>query len=284
MMQNLLSNQASIRENGGRSALACQDMTCGYDKKAGVNPIITGLSVDIKEGESVAILGANGSGKTTFLRALNGVLPYLGSIQVEGKEVKTLKRKKLSARMAMMTQMSNQYFSYTVEETVLLGRYVHTGNMLGIPTKEDYHIVDQGLEQNGLIDIRKKQIGSLSGGQMQRVFLARTMAQQAPILLLDEPTNHLDLKYQAELVEFLKKWKVGTTPSHQAGNETRNTLVGVYHDINLALQVADRFLFMKQGRLIADLTKEDVRKGDILKETYGIDVVEYMQKQLENWK
>ena len=103
MMQNLLSNQASIRENGGMSALACQDMTCGYDKKAGVNPIITGLTVDIKGGESVAILGANGSGKTTFLRALNGVLPYLGSIQVEGKEVKTLKRKKLSARMAMMT-------------------------------------------------------------------------------------------------------------------------------------------------------------------------------------
>ena len=283
-MQNLLSNQASIRENGGMSALACQDMTCGYDKKAGVNPIITGLTVDIKEGESVAILGANGSGKTTFLRALNGVLPYLGSIQVEGKEVKTLKRKKLSARMAMMTQMSNLYFSYTVEETVLLGRYVHTGNMLGIPTKVDYHIVDLCLEQNGLSDIRKKQIGSLSGGQMQRVFLARTMAQQAPILLLDEPTNHLDLKYQAELVEFLKKWKVGTTPSQEDGSETRNTLVGVYHDINLALQVADRFLFMKQGHLIADLTKEDVRKGDILKETYGIDVVEYMQKQLENWK
>lgn len=284
MMQNLLSNQASIRENGGMSALACQDMTCGYDKKAGVNPIITGLTVDIKEGESVAILGANGSGKTTFLRALNGVLPYLGSIQVEGKEVKTLKRKKLSTRMAMMTQMSNLYFSYTVEETVLLGRYVHTGNMLGIPTKEDYDMVDRCLEQNGLSDIRKKQIGSLSGGQMQRVFLARTMAQQAPILLLDEPTNHLDLKYQAELVEFLKKWKVGTTPSQEDGNETRNTLVGVYHDINLALQVADRFLFMKQGHLIADLTKEDVRKGDILKETYGIDVVEYMQKQLENWK
>ncbi|MBR1848254.1 MAG: ABC transporter ATP-binding protein, partial [Lachnospiraceae bacterium] len=248
------------------------------------NAILHDISVEISKGESVAILGANGSGKTTFLRALNGVLPYLGSIQVEGKEVKNLKRKKLSARMDMMTQMSNLYFSYTVEETVLLGRYVHTGNMLGIPNKEDYEIVDQCLEQNGLKDIRKKQIGSLSGGQMQRVFLARTMAQQAPILLLDEPTNHLDLKYQAELVEFLQKWKTGSTASGQDGDITRNTLVGVYHDINLAFQVADRFLFMKQGHLIADLSKEDVRKGDILKETYGIDVVEYMQRQLENWK
>lgn len=247
------------------------------------NPVIKGIDFNIEEGNRVAILGANGCGKTTLIRAIGGLLPYAGSLILDGKEVRDHKRKEIAKKMAIMTQLSNTYFSYTVEETVMLGRYLYSGNMLGIPDNRDKEVVERSLKRTGLWDIRKKQIDTLSGGQRQRVFLSRTMAQETPVLLLDEPTNHLDLKYQAELVSYLNEWCEEST-TLEDGRVIHNTLIGVFHDINLALNICDTFLIMKSGQIIAFGGRETALDRSTLKKAYDMDVEAYMKKQLSLWE
>lgn len=263
--------------------LESKELTCGYDRKPSVNPVINRITFDIEEGSKVAVLGANGSGKTTLLRAIGGMLAYDGSLVLDGKDVRDYKRKELSKKVAIMTQLSSIYFSYTVEETVMLGRYLYTDNIFGIPDAKDLEVVEKCLKRNGLLDIRNKQIDELSGGQRQRVFLARTMAQETPVLLLDEPTNHLDLKYQAELMEYLMEWCKESTKLSD-GRVVKNTLIGVFHDINMALSVCDEFLVMKDGEIIAKGDKEQGLSNDKLKIAYDMDVEAYMKKQLALWK
>ena len=262
--------------------LRSEGLICGYGKKPADNPVINGIDFEIQEGGKVAILGANGCGKTTLIRAIGGLLPYDGSILLDGKEVRVQKRNEIGRKLAIMTQLSQIYFSYTVEETVMLGRYLHTNNILGIPDEKDREVVEECLLKTGLIDIRKKQIDQLSGGQRQRVFLARTIAQQTPLLLLDEPTNHLDLKYQAQLMEYLSRWCSECT-TLEDGRVIHNTLIGVFHDINLAMGLCDEFLLMKNGNIIAGGDRASVVTATKLEEAYGIDVESYMKKQLGLW-
>lgn len=263
--------------------LKSNDLICGYDQKPNKNPVLKSISFDIVEGSKVAILGANGSGKTTLLRAIAGILPYEGSLLLDDKEIRDYKRKEIARKLAIMTQVSQVYFSYTVAETVMLGRYLYTGNILGIPEKKDHEIVDMCLEKTGLSDLRDKQINELSGGQRQRVFLARTMAQQTPFLLLDEPTNHLDLKYQAELVSFINNWSTETTRLTD-GREVKNTLIGVFHDINMAISVCDTFIILKDGQIIKNASKSEILSDtDALQTAYDINVKEYMQQNMRIW-
>ena len=254
--------------------IRCENVICGYGRTPSENPVLKGINLDIEEGKSYCILGANGCGKTTLLRALSGMLPYEGSISLEGKQVSKLKRKEIASKMAMLSQISQIYFSYTVEEAVMLGRYLYADNFLGIPGKRDREIVSECIEKNGLKDLRNRQISSLSGGQMQRMLLARTMAQMTPIIILDEPTNHLDLKYRAELESFLKEWK----------KDSGHTLIAVFHDINSAIEIGDEFIFMKDGKIAMKGAKEMLLDGDELKKIYGMDVKSYMKKQLLFWQ
>ena len=254
--------------------IECRNLYCGYGKKPSDNPIIRDISFTINEGESVAILGANGCGKTTLIRAVSGMLTYDGNIKLDGKELRTMKRKDIARKLSVLMQFSNVYFSYSVEETVMLGRYLYSGNILGIPGKEDQEKVSKCLKEYGLYDIKDRQISQLSGGQLQRVFLARTMAQDTAIIILDEPTNHLDLKYQSEFLEYLSDWKK---------EDEKHTLIGVFHDINIALEAAERLILMKNGKIIADGDKEEILNGGYLKDTYDIDVKGYMKRQYSHW-
>ena len=263
--------------------LKSDKLICGYGRTPSDNPVIHDIDFEVEEGSRVAILGANGCGKTTLLRAIAGVLPYEGRLSLDGKEVREQKRNEIAKKLAIMTQLSQIYFSYTVEETVMLGRYLYSNNILGIPSDKDKEVVEKCLYSNGLSDIRKKQIDELSGGQRQRVFLARTMAQETPVLLLDEPTNHLDLKYQAQLMEYLSEWCKQTT-TMEDGRKVKNTLIGVFHDINLALGLCDSFFLMKDGRIISKGDRSLAINKEKLKEAYDIDVEDYMKKQLLLWE
>ncbi|MCR5677928.1 MAG: ABC transporter ATP-binding protein [Agathobacter sp.] len=254
--------------------LKSKNLVCGYGKKPSVNPVIKNIEFEIEEGSRVAILGANGCGKTTLLRAIGGILPYEGSLQLDGKEVRDYKRRDIAGRLAVMTQLSQIYFSYTVEETVMFGRYLHTNHIFGNPDARDKEVVERCLRRNGLLDIRNRQIDELSGGQKQRVFLARTMAQETPLLLLDEPTNHLDLRYQAELMEYLKDW---------CRESKKHTLIGVFHDISMARSICNHFIVMKEGAIVATGSQEEAMSREHLQMAYDMDVERYMQKQLSFW-
>lgn len=258
------------------------NISVGYAKN---NYIIRDLTTSFSEGGICGILGPNGSGKTTLLRAISGTLSYNGSISIQTGtsdkiEIKSSNRKLLARYISMTPQFSSTYFSYNVYETILMGRYSHMGSsfrdMLGGINKNDKEIVDRYISHFGLDDIRNKSINELSGGQMERVLLARTFAQTTPIILLDEPTNHLDIKYQSELTEYLKEWIKGTTEVD--GVTFKNTIISVFHDIGLAAHLADEIVIMKDGNIIKKGPKDQVLNDKVLKEVYDVDVVSYLNK------
>lgn len=244
---------------------------------AGYNEVdvIHDISLKIEKGKNLCILGPNGCGKTTLLKAMAGIIPSKGEILIDGIDIKKMKRHEIARKIAVMTQISSVYFSYTVFETVLLGRYLYIQNsILKTPTQRDIQYTEECLEAVGLLELRDTQISTLSGGQLQRVFLARTLAQEPDIILLDEPTNHLDLKYQKELIDYLKKWS----------KETGNTIVGVFHDINLAMNLADDILVMENGKLAGYGESKSIVSGPLLNRVYQMDITKYMIDSLKQWE
>ena len=229
-----------------------------------------------------------------------------------------LPRRRVAELIALMPQFSESYFSYTVFDTVLLGRYVHRKNRFGRPSAEDLAVVRQCMETCGIDAYADRTLSSLSGGERQRVFLARTFAQSTPFLLLDEPANHLDPKVSELLTEQLLSWSEGAESvslpeaapaadaahgsrsserhktrvsregSDAAGQSTRlqisHTVVGVFHDLTLACRLADDLIVMKDGRIAAAGPKEEVLRADLLEEVYGLDLAARMRADLTFWK
>lgn len=252
-----------------RCALEVKGLFAGY----GTRKVLQDINLTVPEGRGLAILGANGSGKTTLFRCLTGLLPFEGQVRIFGKSLTDMKRDEIATHVALLSQMSEVYFAYTVRECVELGRYVR-----GVKTEHDREVIDNALSMCGLTDLENRPVDALSGGQLQRVFLARCLAQETPIILLDEPTNHLDLRYQNELMEYLSAWEKGTTTLPD-GTVCQNTLIGVYHDIGLAAEVSPDLLFLKDGRVLAAGSREEVLTRDNLKEAYGCDVAGALEKR-----
>lgn len=246
--------------------LELEDVCCGY----GGEPVVQHVSFSVAEGEKLCILGANGCGKTTLLRAICGLLSYTGSIRACGMQVRGAKRRALARRIALMSQGAGADFAYTVYDTVLMGRYAHGAGVLSSAGADDRAAAEDCLRRCGLWEMRDRLITRLSGGQLQRVFLARTFAQDPAVILLDEPTSHLDLKYQLEMVDLLQDWVA----------KGGRSVVGVLHDVNLALRLADSLLLMSQGRVLAHLPQSQLQSSQ-LEQVYGVDVAGYMRQSLQ---
>ena len=212
--------------------------------------------------------------KSTLLKTIANLLNYTGSITLENREIKKLTRIDLAKSVALMSQASNIYFPYTVEETVLLGRYPHIKGVFAKPGKVDIDIVNEALKNVGLLEMKDKLINELSGGQLQRVYLARAFAQNPDVILLDEPTNHLDLKSQIEILEYLKKWI----------KENNKIVIAVLHDLNLVHSFADKVVMMQKGRIVSNGITKEVLDGKKLEEVYEVDVKGFMISVLEKWK
>ena len=252
------------------NTLTARDLRAGY----GGEPVLKDISFSVDLGSRIVILGENGCGKTTLLRCICGLMPYEGSIQLDGEEIASLSRDKLSRRVAMLSQFSDAYFSYTVRETVMLGRYLHLKGIFGIPGEQDNRIVDRCMEIAGIAELADKNTDELSGGQRQRVFLARALAQDTDIIVLDEPTNHLDLKYTETLTDYLTGWVEPSTEGASFG--IPHTLIAVFHDIALALSMADVCILMAGGRIYRIAPANEVRAHkEWLNAIYGTDVERY---------
>lgn len=251
--------------------LNVNNISAGYQ---GVD-VIKNITFNLAPGENLAILGPNGCGKSTLLKAISGILKSNGNILINDKNTADMNRLELSTHMAVMSQISSIYFSYTVYETILLGRYVHMkGGSLRGPSQKDKDFASECMNRVGLSEVSNQQINTLSGGQLQRVYLARTLAQEPDIILLDEPTNHLDLKHQIGLIDFLKEWS----------KSNQRCVVGVLHDINLALRLADKLLFLNDGKVIAYGPTKEIISKELLTQVYDMDVVNYMVESLKNWE
>ena len=236
--------------------LEIKEVRCGYDNKE----IVKGVSFNVERGNNLCIVGPNGCGKSTLLKSIANLLEYKGNIKLDSKE--------------LMTQASNIYFPYTVYETVALGRYAHLKGLFSRINKEDDEIILNSIANVGLMDIKDKLISELSGGQLQRVYLARAFAQDPDVILLDEPTNHLDLKCQIEILDYLNKWT----------KENNKIVVAVLHDLNLVQTFGEKVVMMNNGKIISSGTPKEVLSGETLKEVYGVDVKGFMIDALEKWK
>ena len=249
--------------------LSLKDVSAGYGDK----DVIRNISLDIRLGQNLSIIGPNGCGKSTLLKVMAGLLHYKGDVSLDGKPLNRMKRGEISAKVAMLSQMSPLYFSYSVYDAVMMGRYVHGGGSLlsGI-SATDKEMVLKCLKIVDMFDEKDRDITKLSGGQLQRVFLARTLAQDPEIILLDEPTNHLDLKYQIELIDYLKTW----------ARENNRAIVGVLHDLNQAIRLSEDVLVMRDGETVAHGC--DILTSDLLEGVYEIDVAGYMKNALSHWQ
>ncbi|MCL2747539.1 MAG: ABC transporter ATP-binding protein [Oscillospiraceae bacterium] len=251
--------------------LTLDSLSAGYNGA----DVIHDISFRVSAGENLSIIGPNGCGKTTLLHAIAHILPFTGEMALGGKSTRKMKHREIAGKIAVLCQISGIYFSYSVFDTVMMGRYLHIRDkFLGVPSREDKAYVTHCLEVVDLLAEKDREITKLSGGQLQRVFLARTLAQEPEIILLDEPTNHLDLKYQIELVEYLKEWAA----------EGNRAVIGVLHDINLALRLSGRLLVMKDGRVQAHGKTDEIVTGGLLERAYEVDVARYMRESLKMWE
>ena len=251
--------------------LRVDNLWAGYGEK----PVIENISFDLNAGRSLCILGPNGCGKTTLLRAMASLIEFEGSVTIAGKNVRDMKRRDLAGAIAVMSQLTSVFLPYSVYETVMLGRFWQIRRSLfGTATEKDREMVEECMQAVGIEDIRDRTIDTLSGGQLQRVLLAKALVQEPKLILLDEPTNHLDMKCQIELIEYLKQWSASK----------EHAVIGVFHDINLALKLSDDMMFMKDGKIAGQGQFEEIATRAFLKDIYEVDVVEYMMESLGRWK
>lgn len=250
--------------------LEVKNIYCGYNN---VN-IINDVSFNVHRGEFFCIVGPNGCGKSTLLKAISNIIDYKGTIKLENEDIKKFNRKALATKLAFMTQNSNIFFPYTIYDTVALGRYAHLKGILSRLSKKDNEIIEESLKAVGIFDIKDKYINELSGGQLQRVFLARAFAQSPEVILLDEPTNHLDLRYQIEILEYLKTW----------AKENNKIVVAVLHDLNLVQNFGDKVLMLDSGNIKGIGKTKEVLNGNDLEDVYGINIKKFMLNTLEKWK
>jgi len=227
----------------------------GISFSYGEREVLRGISLKIAEGEFVAILGPNGAGKSTFLRCLAGILKCDG-VFVRGRPINDYPPRELSKVLAYVPQRVEPGF-LTVFDTVLLGRRPYMGLT---PSERDLKVVEEALKRLGIEELALKRTNEISGGELQKVSIARALAQEPEILLMDEPTNNLDLKSQLEVMRLAR----------ELAREGK-AVVTVMHDVNLALRFAKRFVFMKDGRKIADGGLE-VLSEKLFEEVYGVKV------------
>ncbi|MDD7175067.1 MAG: ABC transporter ATP-binding protein [Clostridiales bacterium] len=243
------------------------DLRAGY----GGREVLHSVGFTLADGENLAVLGPNGCGKTTLLRTLAGLLPFEGTIRLDGKPLSGMRPLERAARVGLMSQTMQIPFDYTVREVVRMGRYrLQRRAILSGETEADERAAEEAMRATGLLPLADRRVTALSGGQQQRVFLSRVLAQEPAVILLDEPTNHLDLRSQLELLDYLKAYS--ETPGRQ--------VVGVFHDLTLAPRLCGRALFLEGGAVRGDGAFSKIATPAFLQTLYGVDVRAHLEEAL----
>ncbi|MHB8776451.1 MAG: ABC transporter ATP-binding protein [Anaerolineales bacterium] len=242
--------------------LKIQNLSASYHNRQ----ILHDVSFDVKSGEVLALIGPNGAGKSTIIRAASGVIPSTGHIRTNGDDFHSLTPMQRARYLAVVPQAVLLPPAFTVWETVLMGRTPYLG-FLGQASSLDEELARQALSKVNALAFMDRRVGELSGGEAQRILLARALCQSTPILLLDEPTAHLDLQYQVSLLEVI---------CELAHTEKLAVLVAL-HDLNLAARYADRVALLVGGQLQAIGTAREVLTSEAISNAYclPVNVVEH---------
>ena len=235
--------------------------------------VVDDLSFQVHEGNWLMIVGPNGAGKSTVLNAVTQGVSYTGSVLLDGKDLRKMKPALRARDVGVLAQNHFVGYDFTVEEVVRLGRYSHARSPLAGGSDDDDAAVESALEQTGLKPQRNQSVLTLSGGELQRTFLAQVFAQSPRLLLLDEPTNHLDLVYQKQVFALIEDWL--KTPGR--------AVASVVHDLSLAKAFGTEALLMSHGKAVARGPVNEVLCPENLDPVYGIDVFDWMRKMLGQW-
>ena len=226
--------------------------------------IVHGISLDIPEGKVTAIIGPNGCGKSTTLKALSRILPYKGSVIFKGQEMSTLSQREFAKCLAILTQSPQAPSDLTVNDLVEMGRFPHRG-FLGRAGKDDKEHVEWALDQTGVKDMRYRLLNTLSGGERQRAWIAMALAQRPEVLLLDEPTTYLDICHQLEIMQLIGR----------LNQELGLTVVMVVHDLNHAIMYADHVVVVKAGKLVTSGAPREIITADLLADVFKVKADEF---------
>ena len=239
-------------------ALRYDGVTLGY----GERPVLRGVTLEVREGELVGVLGPNGSGKTTLVRGATRVLePSAGSVALLGRPLGLYDRREMARSLAVIPQEGTPLFPFTVLETVLMGRAPWL-RPFAFEGEEDLRAAREALAAVGAEDLALRDLAELSGGERQRVVVARALAQGTRVLLADEPTAHLDLRHAVAIFALLRELRT-----------SRGLAVFVVtHDVNLAALHCDRLVLLAHGGIAAEGAPREVLRADLLGEAFGTPV------------
>lgn len=237
--------------------LSIQGVSFAY----GSHPALQGVDLEVRPGQVLSIVGPNGSGKSTLLRCLAQILkPHSGKIMLDGKEAGSISSRELARKMGYVPQAAGDVFSFTVLETVLMGRRPHLDWRVG---ERDLELVTQIMKFMGLEEMAGRPLNELSGGQKQKVSIARALAQEPQVFLLDEPTNSLDIRHQLEVLGLVRK----------LARQEKRQVIMVLHDLNLAARFSDLLVILREGKVFAAGPPEKVLNEANISAVYGVKAV-----------
>lgn len=249
--------------------LEAKDLTVRY----GALTIVDHVSFSLEEGDWLMLVGPNGAGKSTIVNAVSQGAPYTGEVRCLEKDVKRYRVGELAKCLGVLSQTHTVGYAFTVESIVRLGRYAYSPGAFGGSRDEDDKAVRRALELTGMTPFANQSVLTLSGGELQRTFLAQIFAQNPRVLILDEPTNHLDLVYQKQVFELIAGWL--KTPGR--------AVISVVHDLSLAKAYGTRALLLNQGKTVSSGTIDEVFTPQSLNAAYDMNVSEWMRTMLSQW-
>ena len=244
-----------------------------FSLRLGKKEILRDVSFDVHRGEYLTIVGPNGAGKTTLLKCIDRILTGgRGEIEVYGRPLGDYRQKELARLISYVPQADGHVLPFTVEQFVLMGRYPYLSPFSAVG-KEDRHAVSEALQQTGTLEFADRMLGTLSGGERQKVFIAAAMAQGAKVLLLDEPTTFLDYRHQTEIRALLAR----------ANRRSGVTVVAVTHDVNTAVLESHRIVALREGSVAFCGLPEDIMTAEALQRIYGTSflLIDHPQTRLK---
>lgn len=219
------------------------------------NNIVKNIDITIPDGKFVGLIGLNGTGKSTLLKAVYGINNYDGEIFLNGENIQNIILKEFAQKISVLIQENSTDFDFKVKDIVLLGRLPYK-NLFDVDTAKDYDIVHNSLKYLNMEEFEDRYFNTLSGGEKQRVLIARILAQQTDFLILDEPTNHLDIKNQFQFFEIIKNLHF--------------TVFAVLHDLNIAAKFCDYIYVLKDGGIYQEGIPEEVFNKQMLYDVFGM--------------
>lgn len=236
-----------------RTVLSAKNLSIGYHSKRNNNTIAENINLNLKQGRLIALIGANGIGKSTLLRTITGIQkPLTGEILLNNKVIADYSPSALAQNLSIVLTESLPPSSLTVFELVALGRQPYT-NWLGTLSAEDIEQVNNSLELTQITNLSNRKHYEISDGQLQKVLIARALAQDTPLIVLDEPTTHLDLLHKAGLLRLLKK----------LSEDTNKSILYSTHDLDLALQLSDEIIIMTENKLLQDTPLNLIKNNEL---------------------